>query len=457
MNCWVRLQLDPTGDTKAVKRAYARLLKQTRPDEKPDEFQQLFQAYQQALQAAAHIAWEEQQNSDAAETPAETPQTTEAVYAFGPGETSTPSGKLGPSDAPAPGDTTAPPLDTPGGTEQSYELDLPEISETSATSFSADDKSHSIPEPIHTAESTPATALEPEPAPEPVSEPVSEPVLEKDPRQLELERLVREIHALLNTTSNLHIPASWSFLLDSPMILDDQFNWHLGLGTLQAIQQHNQVNSKRPMMTIGRGVLGYLDGIFNWSLNRRYIYRVLDPNEYQTLFDLIDEANARNQEQDPLSGVRGKVKLKKAEPASPPRTLYYGRAFHRFLATLIDCSLIYGVIRALDFVFAFFTDRSMGLALILGLTLGVGYFWLAESSRFQSTLGKKCFGLVVTNRHFERMGWRLGLWRTLVFFASWGLGYLTLIVNAFMGDKLVHDRASRTFVIDMRRSRREQI
>jgi curved DNA-binding protein CbpA len=47
---WHVLELAPTVDAKAVKRAYARLLKQTRPEDDPEGFQRLRQAYEWALQ-----------------------------------------------------------------------------------------------------------------------------------------------------------------------------------------------------------------------------------------------------------------------------------------------------------------------------------------------------------------------------------------------------------------------
>jgi hypothetical protein len=49
MNIWMILKISPTRDIKEIKRAYARELKITKPDEDPIAFQALYQAYQQAL------------------------------------------------------------------------------------------------------------------------------------------------------------------------------------------------------------------------------------------------------------------------------------------------------------------------------------------------------------------------------------------------------------------------
>ncbi|WP_122314715.1 J domain-containing protein [Pseudomonas cichorii] len=49
MNCWSVLGLEPDTDTRSIKRQYATLLKQYRPDEDPEGFQRLREAYEQAL------------------------------------------------------------------------------------------------------------------------------------------------------------------------------------------------------------------------------------------------------------------------------------------------------------------------------------------------------------------------------------------------------------------------
>jgi len=46
---WNILNLEPTGDKKAIKKAYAKLLRKYRPDENPEKFQEINQAYQYAL------------------------------------------------------------------------------------------------------------------------------------------------------------------------------------------------------------------------------------------------------------------------------------------------------------------------------------------------------------------------------------------------------------------------
>ena len=51
MDCWQLLGLEPDADPMAIKLAYSKLLKSTRPEEDPEGFQRLRKAYTDALAA----------------------------------------------------------------------------------------------------------------------------------------------------------------------------------------------------------------------------------------------------------------------------------------------------------------------------------------------------------------------------------------------------------------------
>ncbi|WP_374336301.1 hypothetical protein [Leeia sp.] len=55
LSCWEALGLAPCNDPRLIKRAYARLLKSTRPEDDPAAFQQLREALEQALWLAEHV------------------------------------------------------------------------------------------------------------------------------------------------------------------------------------------------------------------------------------------------------------------------------------------------------------------------------------------------------------------------------------------------------------------
>jgi hypothetical protein len=62
MTCWLVLGLPENADKRSIKRQYASLLKQHRPDEDPEGFQRLREAYEQAL------GWTEWQQEEVIET-----------------------------------------------------------------------------------------------------------------------------------------------------------------------------------------------------------------------------------------------------------------------------------------------------------------------------------------------------------------------------------------------------
>jgi hypothetical protein len=64
MSCWTVLGLSADADTRTIKRHYAALLKQTRPDEDPEGFQRLREAYEHALAYKESARFREENQGD---------------------------------------------------------------------------------------------------------------------------------------------------------------------------------------------------------------------------------------------------------------------------------------------------------------------------------------------------------------------------------------------------------
>ncbi|WP_434006159.1 J domain-containing protein [Escherichia coli] len=61
MNCWEILDLQPGAEERDIKRRYAQLVKNCRPEDDPAAWQQLHDAYEQALRYDDEDQWQEEE------------------------------------------------------------------------------------------------------------------------------------------------------------------------------------------------------------------------------------------------------------------------------------------------------------------------------------------------------------------------------------------------------------
>lgn len=81
-DAWALLGIEETGDERAVKRAYAKRLKQTRPEDDPVAFQELRLAYERALDLARYVReHEEEPRAEQAAPPPPPTMTSEEITA----------------------------------------------------------------------------------------------------------------------------------------------------------------------------------------------------------------------------------------------------------------------------------------------------------------------------------------------------------------------------------------
>jgi hypothetical protein len=242
MSIWDILEIEATSDTKVIKRAYAKKLKVTRPDEDPKGFQELHWAYKTALQHAEWMARREAAGDDEEDYDDYENEYEQTIF-------EPTSSHLSPNEQP-------PSLATIDAQEQKNKIDL---------------------------------------------------------LQQEANRIIDSVKTLL-ASGNQAEKESWSFIVESPFILEDGFNWNLGLKILTLIREHNLKNlSKIPEM-VGQDALTYLDAIFNWKNNQYQIYSTLG-KEYETWIELILDAPRNISWQDKIRGGKKlseqKVKSKK--------------------------------------------------------------------------------------------------------------------------------------------------
>lgn len=98
---WDRLGLEPTNDTAAIRRAYAALIRQYRPDSHPAEFSQIREAYEVAMQLARDEPAPEAEPAPSPDRLPHEPESAPAVPAAVPAQADAPAVSAPVFDAPS--------------------------------------------------------------------------------------------------------------------------------------------------------------------------------------------------------------------------------------------------------------------------------------------------------------------------------------------------------------------
>ncbi|WP_406827926.1 RDD family protein [Microbulbifer sp. ARAS458-1] len=414
MNPWAHLGIEPCDDPRAVKRAYAAKLKLNRPDEKPEEFQQLLSAYKMALKLAQAQA---RRSAPVAE------ELTEVLI-------EEPAGAA-----------------TESVVEPAREA-VPPLIESS-------------PQVSPVEQSAP---LEPEEAGVEIGSEAEEDAA----RQLRIEeyrRVLVLVEQVLEDPLRIHREERWHFLAESRYMLEEEYNWNLGLAVFERFARFNQDAAKhggKHNTHITGNVLAYCDQLFGWSGNAPAYYQQFDEALADTLFDAMQPIDT---ERDPTTAIRGGSKLVREKPKVAEEQLgqyFFGSLLGRSVAVLLDMMLVHLMMGVMaTAIIMKVSGRAESDATVLGIVVTGGLYlvgsWLCECSRWQTTPGKWVMGYKVTNKNFQRLGYGRGLWRTLSFTLTLVTYKIGWFINCFLGGNLMHDRLSGTHVINYRKSREEHL
>lgn len=431
MDIWQILEIEATPDTKVIKRAYAKKLKITRPDEDPQGFQDLHYAYKAALHRATYWEYDEDEDEDPDE---ENDNQTQTENVTASSEQSTD-------------------IATPNVTEEILDSKINEPSNDFSTELSTESPITASLESstecsgelsIATAETFTETSTKKASKtlkvnPENSSDAIPVPEVPVNPLQIEGERLLDLTQLFLAATDgSQNNPKNWQFIIESPYILEDHFNWRLGLELLQTIHQHNLNHVAKPLRIVGQDALSYLNNIFNWSENRQHILRALG-DECATWLDMIKDPVTESQ-QDWQSKIRG-GKLVISADKKPDSDLKIGDVGGRFGAWFIDIVIVLLVLALLADGKS--TDGksivdSSFYPIICVLTTYC-YFLFFEMSALQGTIGKRIFKLKVVDFTHATLSIKQAALRTFLYLAFYLTPFLILhfkyvyITHEFLG------------------------
>lgn len=237
-DCWDVLDLTPPVERRDVKRAYARLLKQNRPDDDPVAFEQLHAAYQTAL-------WYVENDI--------TPQVVEQE-----------------SPMPAtPEDTLQPVIMRDADDAQPTNVDT-------TNRYNADPLDSAVLAQQRAAEAAFAE--------------------EEAERVAHVDEMMRKVYALLANEQRLHNPDAWRPLADDPALIDDRLRIRFGaeLGTAIADHQREAWKNKASRYSqIPASVASLLDSAVLWTLRPEDYYNDLSYDDWTVLDNLTGEEERR--------------------------------------------------------------------------------------------------------------------------------------------------------------------
>lgn len=276
---------------------------------------------------------------------------------------------------------------------------------------------------------------------------------ESDPEIIEFDEILARVRTLLDDESRKEDIANWHFLSETSLILDNEYNWQIGKEVFSLISERTSAFS-----SFNESILKYLDSVFSWSEYEYYLRDELGDKKCNELLSALSDILQKETASDAIQGLRGAKSVKEISPKNeaPLATYYFGHLWFRAIALLIDLSLI-------AFPTVFIMDKLMidksasyeDMRLYIILILFFIFTWIFDCSKYQATPGKMLFKFKVTNKDNQRLPYWHGFLRTLVFCVSSLGSYFVALINAYLGGNFIHDRLTKSHVLDIRRSEKE--
>lgn len=229
MNVWKTLGITSDSDIKTIKRAYAKLVKKTRPDEYPAEFQQLHAAYRHALDLV-----ERQQSQKKSEVSEFALTATDAEIS----ETQTDK----------------------------------HLTESICVSSEWRDQEEAQSSEIEETELTSKREI-------------------AATRDQEFERLMAETDKLLLDPQASCHRDWWQFLGNSSWLLENEFNHELGLEVFDRVTDLSSIQidaDQDDRCVLPPDVLTFLNEIFSWDQEKRYLVNEFGLEKTNMIFNVLD-------------------------------------------------------------------------------------------------------------------------------------------------------------------------
>lgn len=414
MNPWQVLGIEPTGDAKIIKKAYAVLVKKNKPDENPEGFAQLHKAYKQCTAIAKQMA----QREEAA------PQIAPAEENAAPIDTTEPTHQHATSEAPNLDQIYTDDSQAPSTRIANPLIDEPEIAEE-AQAPQLQLRSP-LPETQTHEQEKEQASLPSEVINSPLEEQEDFSPIDFDQAQEELIASTRQALAHLQQRASI---APWQFIEHCEALYDfsfkDGYSQYLLEQLLEFFNQSKILPKKR------REVIFYLNQQFDWLNQVQHFEELWGYEAIAPVFDVLIDV--------PVVEERSLKWVVDARHNGPIEMANY---YARLAATGVDL-IIFWLFSSLIGDNITLAEKILFLPLIF-----ISLKACLEASPLQGSPGQILFGMKVTNRKGRRINVAHSLWRQLMYAASMAAFKITVWINFFLsGGRLLHDRLSGTSVI----------
>lgn len=436
MTCWDILGIAPGVNKKLIKQTYAKLLKQTRPDDDPEGFKRLHEAYQQALKWSDIWAEEEEQSTTASVASQSLADWIEATDYVAPNVNPAPAIE-GENIWDMPQEVVESPTPEP----LSVAVELPAIIRSNPASLELVNASLAVILP------TPASDLAGEKQFDPL-----ESILLPPPTLLiddiELETVSAEVRLqadwlifsqeldeiLLKPEAATDIKL-WRFIEALPSLLDLEFRAAISERVFAQIAERNQQALQQHQLAIQAPVLNYLNGLFNWESQWQHLSKTFGSAQVDAVLPYLDVLT-------PLTPV----------PAKPRSVTMQTLLFYeRVGAFCVDLGIMFLLLLGLALLGGGLDqDLVTAVMVLVGLLYWGLVIPLLEASSWQASPGKRLLGLKVVNRQGMRIPWYQAIWRMLMTVACLGAFKIVVWINFIIAQKknmLLQDWLSRSYVI----------
>ena len=415
MTCWEILGITPDADKKAIKLAYAKRLKQTRPEDDPEGFKRLYEAYQQALDWQAngyYIAYDDEQTAN------------------------------------DPDDSQPPAIAEPN--EPSH---IVVVSKTPLLNEIPPETKPILTE-LHLTPPLLQTAAEWQPEPptteyylnQPVAPALPEPTLFNDDLKFDedWQFFLKGCSTALHTEAARNDPRYWNFLNNIPSLTNLEFKEKVSLKLFSHIADANLIALEQKTLYIKPAVLNYLNEVFDWENQASYLTQHFSLTKVDAVLTYIDSQ---------LAAMNLELVQKRIYPQANQELLLWRRlgAFVLdFLAAFTGMVIIIMLLSA---------TKTLGISEVVESELMswpgklfVVYvllvFPLLEAF-YQASPGKKLLGLQVVNQYGGKIKWYNAIWRhwivimELMFHMLW----IANLIMMWRRNLFLHDYFSRSYVV----------